>query len=175
MNKEDKAETDKATEPMEESALKADFETRLKQEREQKLMALADLDNYRKKVEIEKSELYKQATSSILREVADVIDDFERMVEDLEKPGVEDKIDAFKPVLDKLKGILVDNMLAVIEVNPGDKFNPEIMQALGTVNVETESEDNMVKHVAQKGYRFQGDNGRILRHTRVIVGKFESK
>lgn len=144
----------------------------LENERHAKLLVMADFDNYRKRTEMERSQLITIANLNILRELADLVDDFERMITDLEMPGVEDKIDAFKPVLDKAKGIMIDNGLVEIVVNEGDKFNPQDMEAIGTVEVE-ENEVNLVKHVAQRGYKF-ADGERILRHARVIVGKLKA-
>jgi len=148
----------------------AELEAAVAAEKESKLMGLADLDNYRKRMEKERHDLITLSNLSILRAIADVIDDFERMVQDLEQPGKEDRIDAFKPVLDKTKGILRDYGIEEIVVNVGDKFDPKLMEGLGTTAVEDEKLQDTVVHVAQKGYRY-ANKDMMVRHARVIVGK----
>lgn len=78
-------------------------------------MALADLDNYRKRSEREKMELRTMANLSILHSIMDLVDDFSRMISDLDKPG-EDYTDAYKTIMDKAKGIILDQGLEEIGV-----------------------------------------------------------
>lgn len=145
------------------------LKTQLAAETEAKLMALADLENYRKRMEKERVDLMTMANVSILRSLADLIDDFERMVSDLEDPNSEDKIDAFKSVLDKAKGILADYGVVEIPAAVGDKFDPAVMEAIGTTGVEADKV-NTIAHLAQKGYRYNNKDI-VIRHVRVIVGK----
>lgn len=140
----------------------------LEMEKEAKLRALADLDNYRKRVEKERAELITSANMSILRAIIDVIDDFERMVEDLEQPGKEDPIDAFAGVLGKTKGILKDYSVSEVSASIGDKLDPSFMEAIGTVASEPDMAGKIV-HIAQKGYKYD-KNGMVIRPVRVIVG-----
>jgi len=147
-----------------------ELQEQLAKEKEAKLMALADMDNYRKRMEKERSEIISSANIAIFKALADVIDDFSRTIEDLEKPEVEDKIDAFKPILDKTKGILADYNVEEIIVKEGDKFDPKIMESIGGVTVSSPDEANIVKHIAQKGYKFRTKD-LIVRHARVIIGK----
>jgi molecular chaperone GrpE len=142
----------------------------LEQEKEAKLMALADLDNFRKRVAIERQELITTANLSVLNALADVIDDFQRMVDDLDQKEKEDVVDAFKPVLGKTIGILKDYGVEEVSVKEGDDFNHEFMEAIGTIPVEEDTKINKVINIAQKGYKMT-NNGRVVRPARVIVGK----
>lgn len=146
-----------------------ELEEQLAQETEAKLMARADLENYRKRMEVERGDAVVIANMAILKAIIEVIDDFERMVNDLDEKGKEDKIDAFKPVLDKTKGILVDYGVTEIELGKGDMLNPETMEAIGTVAVD-EDEHNKIIDITRKGYQLR-DQGRVVRHAQVIVGK----
>jgi molecular chaperone GrpE (heat shock protein) len=92
------------------------------------------------------------------------------MIDDLEEKDKEDKIDAFKPILDKTKGILVDYSIVEVDISEGDSFNHETMEAIGTTNVDNEDEHNRVKAIAQKGYKMS-ESDKIIRHAKVIVGK----
>lgn len=148
-----------------------ELSVQLAAEKEAKLMALADLENYRRRVEREKQDLVILSNLSIFKAIADTIDDFERLVEDLDKVNEEDKVDAFKPILDKTKGILKDYGIDEIKVEIGQKMDPAIMEALGTVAVDSEEKSNTVQHIAQKGYRMTGKDI-VVRHARVIIGKF---
>lgn len=146
------------------------LQAELEREKEAKLMALADLENFRRRVAQERQEMMVTANMSILNAIADVIDDFQRMVDDLDEKNKEDVVDAFKPVLDKTKGILRDYGVEEIEIKPGDDFKHDIMEAIGTVKAETKDQINKVINIAQKGYKMSGA-GRVIRHARVIVGK----
>lgn len=147
-----------------------ELEKQLAEAEEKRLFALADLENFRKRAILEKKIAMDQASANILSSLAELIDDFERMVQDLEKPNEEDQIDAFKPVLDKAKGILVDNGLERLDVKEGDKFNPEIMDAISTTNAEDDKNKNTVVYISQAGYKYT-ESGRVLRHAKVIVAK----
>ena len=143
---------------------------KIEEEKEKKLKALADLDNYRKRTERDKEEQVQLMVMNYVHAIAELIEDFERMIEDLEKPGKEDKIDAFKPILDKAKGILVDNGFQEVQVETGAKFDPSIMEAIGQVPVENEIESGNIVHVAQRAYKNLASN-KIVRTAKVIVGK----
>jgi molecular chaperone GrpE len=158
--------TDQAAEPGEELT---QLQQQLEAEKHAKLLALADLDNYRKRMEKERGELIITANLSVFKSLIDLVDDFERLIEDLEKPNEEDPIDAFKTLLGKAKGILADYGVTELKVEIGDKLNPQQMEAIGTVAVEKEDEHNTIKHIAQKGY-WLSNRELIVRPVRVIVG-----
>ncbi len=144
----------------------------IEQEKEAKLKTLADMDNLRKEMEKKQNDIVKFGNLNILRSIIEVVDDFERMIEEIKDKKTKVDFDNINPIVDKLKGILQDKGLDEIKVNIGEKFDPSRMQGIGTVKVEDENEVNKVKHIAEKGYKLK-DGDVVVRHARVIVGKHE--
>jgi len=127
----------------------------------------ADFDNYKKRLEREKSEFIKFANAEILCEILKILDDFERAVEagkkkhdfDVLHKGVELIWIDFKEFL-KQKG------LKEIEAK-GKPFDPHEHEAMMQEETE-EHPENYVVEEFQKGYKL---NDRIIRPAKVKVAK----
>lgn len=169
--KEDQDKTvEQVSEPQPETEL-AQLEKQLQAEKEARLLALADLDNYRKRAEKEKSELMTYANLSMLSSLAELIDDFDRVTEDLKQKFEKNVVESLAPVTDKMRGIMKDYGVQEIEIKVGDKFSPSTMQAIGSTAVTDEKLADTVVHIAQKGYKY-ANKETIIRPVRVIIGKF---
>ena len=130
--------------------------------KEQNLLALADLENYRKRVARERAEERRFAGQSLLREVLDVKDNLARALqsegsaEDL-KLGVE----MTQRQLDQvLQGAGVTPVASV-----GEPFDPAVHEAVERVEQEGISEPTVVEEM-QSGYQL---HERLLRPARVVV------
>ncbi|HNO71741.1 MAG TPA: nucleotide exchange factor GrpE, partial [Bacteroidia bacterium] len=64
------------------------------------------------------------------------------------------------------KGILVQNGLQEMK-SAGEKFDPEIHDAVTNVPAPTEDKKGKVIDEVEKGYYL---NGKVIRHAKVIVG-----
>lgn len=126
------------------------------------LRTLAEYDNYRKRSQKERMELYPEAISSTVSKFLPVLDNFERALQtdcaDTEfKKGIEMIFTSFKECL---KGLNVE------EIEPtGESFDPNLHNAVMHIEDEKLGE-NTVSAVLQKGYKI-GD--KILRHAMVQV------
>ncbi|MFW5702882.1 MAG: nucleotide exchange factor GrpE [Candidatus Dojkabacteria bacterium] len=147
-----------------------ELKQRLEQEEESRLMALADLENFRKRAAEERINTRLEANLSVFRSLAELIDDFERLIEDLDQKSKQAEVEVFKPILEKALGILADFGVKPIEIKQGDRFSSDNMEAIGTTHVEKKEDNNSVVNIAQKGY-IDTNSGRVIRHARVIVGK----
>lgn len=126
---------------------------------------MAEFDNFRKRTEKEKSQMYDMGAKSIIEKILPVIDNFERgftMVQE------EDKDDAFVTGMDKV----YKQMLAELEsvgVKPietvGMEFDPEFHNAVMQVESE-EYESGVVAQELQKGYTYKDT---VVRHSMVAV------
>ncbi len=129
---------------------------------DQLLRVRAEYDNFRKRSQREKENIYPQATASTVSQFLPVLDAFERAVEapcsDEEfKKGVEMILHNFQEILGKL---------GVEEFGQaGDPFNPDLHNAVAHVEDET-AEANVIVEVFQRGYKM-GD--RVVRHAMVKV------
>jgi molecular chaperone GrpE len=131
------------------------------------LRTMAEFDNYRKRVNREKEGLLKYGTERIASELLQVVDNFERA---LEQSRQATEID---PVVTGLEMILKQliTTLEKFEVRPfvsvGEQFNPEIHEAMAQQE-HPDYEDNTVIEQFQKGY-MMGE--KLLRPARVLVSR----
>lgn len=134
----------------------------------QKLRALADCDNLRKRFEIDLNNAKSRGNSVILSKLLEFSEDFARMLENAKEENDIEKLRTnVNLISEKLSQFLKNQDIIELDVKVGDNFDEESMEAVGVVQSE---KDNSVQLVAQKGYKVQS-SGIILRATRVIVGK----
>ena len=126
---------------------------------------MADFQNYKKRVEKEKSDIYAFANEKIVLELLDVIDNFERA---LNHQGEEESIifEGMNKIYKQLKGVLEKSGLEEIEAM-GMDFDPNLHNAVMT-EASTEYEHGKVTDVLQKGYVL---NKKVIRHTMVKVAE----
>ncbi len=126
------------------------------------LRLMADFQNYKKRVEKEKTDLYSYANEKIITGLLDVLDNFERAL------GQEDTGDGFKEgmemIFKQLSGELEKSGLAEIAAL-GEDFDPNFHNAVMTEETE-EYESGKVSGVMQKGYTL---NGKVIRPSMVKV------
>ena len=126
---------------------------------------MAEFDNFRKRTEKEKSQMYDMGAKTIVEKILPVIDNFER---GLAAVPEDNKEDAFVVGVDKIKR----QMLTVLEeagVKPieavGAEFDPNFHNAVMHVEDETLGE-NVVAEELQKGYMYRDT---VVRHSMVKV------
>ncbi len=125
----------------------------------------ADFQNYKKRVEKEKSDIYAYANEKIVVELLDVIDNFERALE-----HSNDNSDGFAEgmnmIFKQFKGVLEKS--GVEEMNAiGEQFDPNFHHAVLTEN-SAEHESGQVTQVLQKGYLL---NKKVIRPAMVKVAE----
>lgn len=126
------------------------------------LRLMADFQNYKKRVEKEKTDLYSYANEKLVTELLAVLDNFERAL------AHEDSGDGFKEGMEMIFKQLVDVLeksgLAEIAAL-GEDFDPNFHNAVMTEETE-EYESGKVSGVLQKGYTL---NGKVIRPSMVKV------
>lgn len=145
------------------------FKIDLRKEQDAKLKLMADFQNYRKRIEAEKSRFGLQANKQIVDSVIDVVDDVLRTIEDQDK-DVSRCDEMFGIVKDKLLATVRSNGIEMLQIKVGDEFDSQVMEAVSTVPVSEVDQHNRVVSVIQPAYRYS-DNDQILRTAKVIVGK----
>ena len=126
------------------------------------LRLMADFQNYRKRADKEKSEIYARANEGIMLGLLTVIDNFERAIEHESKDEkyAEGMQLIFKQLMDVLQASGLEEIKALDE-----DFDPNIHNAVMTCDSD-EHESGKVVEVLQKGYLL---NGRLLRASMVKV------
>lgn len=126
---------------------------------------MAEFDNFRKRTEKEKSQMYEIGAKSIIEKVLPVVDNFERGLAAVPEA---DKDDAFVDGMNKIYKQMM-TMLEEAEVKPieavGKEFDPNLHNAV----MQTESEEyesGIVAQELQKGYTYRDS---VVRHSMVAV------
>lgn len=127
----------------------------------------ADFENYKKRVEKEKSGFVKSACSGIIAELLPVLDNFEVALKNA--AGNNEFVDGIKMIYSQLFSILEKNGLKQIEAE-GKKFNPYVHEAL--MQEESDKDEGTIIEEFQKGYML-GDA--VLRHSKVKVSRKKEK
>ncbi len=142
------------------------------QEAEKKYLYLySDFENFRRRNERERTEFLKFGNEGFLRDLLQVVDNFDRaLVHARSQPS--EKGSSLAQVSQGIEMIHLQMMEAlrsqgVAEIQAiGKKFDPAFHEAVG--EEEADAEPGMVLKEMQKGYLL---HGRLLRAARVIVAK----
>ena len=123
---------------------------------------MAEFENFRKRTEKEKGQMYDMGAKSILEKILPVVDNFERGL-DAATEG-DSFADGMKMIYKQLMTSLEEAGVKEIEAE-GSEFNPDYHNAVMHVEDE-ELGENVVAEVLQKGYMY---NDTVLRHAMVKV------
>ena len=126
---------------------------------------MAEFDNFRKRTEREKSQMYEIGAKDIIEKILPVIDNFERGLaavpeESKQDPFVEGMEKIYKQIMTTLEGVGVKPIEAV-----GQEFNPDFHNAVMHVEDE-EAGENIITEEFQKGYMYHDS---VVRHSMVKV------
>ena len=126
---------------------------------------MAEFDNFRKRSEKEKSQMYDMGAKTVVEKILPVVDNFER---GLAAVPEENKEDAFVAGMDKIYKQMM-TVLEEIGVKPieavGQEFDPNFHNAVMHVEDE-ELGENVIAEELQKGYMYRDA---VVRHSMVKV------
>lgn len=141
--------------------------SKLEAEKAKRLQTMAEFENYRKRIESEKAMFGAMANMGIIQELLEINDDLNLALND-ENLSLEHAKQSIKTAQDKLKAAASNAGIEAIEVNIGDEFDREKMEAIQAV--PDEKNKNKVIVVISSAYKYSNKEG-ILRPAKVIVGK----
>ena len=124
----------------------------------------ADFDNYRKRIERERSEDSRRATARVIEGLIPVLDGFENAL----AAHREAEYESYRKGFELIYKQLMDNVakLGAKRIDPlGKTFDPHLHQAMDRAET-TEHADGTILTVFQPGYEF---HGRVLRPALVRV------
>jgi molecular chaperone GrpE len=138
--------------------------TDLEELRQTLLRRQADFENYRKRIERERSEDGRRATARVIEGLIPVLDGFEHAL----AAHREDEYESYRKGFELIYKQLLDNLakLGAHRIDPlGKPFDPHLHQAVDRAET-TEYPDGTILAVFQPGYEF---HGRVLRPAMVRV------
>ena len=126
---------------------------------------MAEFDNFRKRTEKEKSQMYEIGAKDIIEKILPVVDNFERGLasmpeEEKATPFAEGMEKIYKQLMTTLESIGVKPIEAV-----GKEFDPDFHNAVMHVEDE-ELGENIIAEEFQKGYTYRDS---VVRHSMVKV------
>ena len=126
---------------------------------------MSEFDNFRKRTEKEKSQMYEIGAKDIIDKILPVVDNFERGLDGVKEeekndPFIQGMEMVYKQLMTTLEGVGVKPIEAV-----GKEFNPDFHNAVMHVEDENFGE-NIVAEEFQKGYMYRDS---VVRHSMVKV------
>ena len=177
VSEEDSAETTEDTEDEaeteEEDAGKGLFGKRKKKDKKDEKIEeltdrltrqMAEFDNFRKRTDREKSQMYEVGAKDVIEKILPVVDNFERGLEaaagEEDNPFMKGMEQIYKQLMTTLEGIGVKPIEAL-----GKEFDPDFHNAVMHVEDE-EVGENIITEEVQKGYMYRES---VVRHSMVKV------
>nr|WP_330382188.1 nucleotide exchange factor GrpE [Mediterraneibacter massiliensis] len=126
---------------------------------------MAEFDNFRKRTDKEKSQMYEIGAKDVIEKILPVVDNFERGLAAVKE---EEKGNPFAEGMEKIYKQLMTTLEA-LEVRPieavGKEFDPDFHNAVMHVEDE-ELGENIITEEFQKGYTYRDS---VVRHSMVKV------
>jgi len=128
------------------------------------LRQLAEKENLRKRFEREKSDYYDYALSELLRELLEVLDNFERAFESRDEGDGQSFREGVQMIYKQYRDLLLKQGVIPIDIEE-NRFDPHLHQAFLTEESDDVDEPE-VREELQKGYKL---HNRLLRPSLVKV------
>ena len=133
------------------------------------LRLYSDFENFRKRTQKEKVELYKTAGEDVISAILPILDDFERAQKAMkESDDIQGVKDGIKLIHDKLANTLKQKGLEETKSAINKDFDIEYHEAITQIPAPSKKLVGKVIDEVEKGYQL---NGKVIRFTKVVVGK----
>ena len=170
---EEQEQEGKASENQETNKEELSEEDKLKQEVEalndKYLRLYSEFENFRRRTQKEKLELYKTAGEDIFKSLLPVMDDFERAKKSMDDGG---DLDSLKQGVDliynKMLQVFRSNGAEPMESSVGKEFDSEIHEAVTQIPAPSKKEKGKVMDELEKGYKLKD---KVIRYAKVVVGQ----
>ncbi|QBM19164.1 protein GrpE [Marinobacter sp. JH2] len=150
------------------------LKAQLQEHQDQALRAQAEMQNVRRRAELDVEKAHKFALEKFVKELLPVADSLEKAVESTEGQDESGELVAsIRQGAEMTLGLFLGSLqkFNVEQLNPvGEPFDPQQHEAMSMVPAP-DAEPNSVVAVVQKGYLL---NGRVVRPAMVVVAKAES-
>ena len=128
----------------------------------------AEFDNFRRRTQKEKVELMGTASSSVLKDLIPVLDDFERAITYNETAQEIDSVkEGFGLIYSKYKLILESKGLKMMNAK-GQPFDSELHEAIANIPAPSDDLKGKIIDDVEKGYLL---NEKVVRFAKVVVGQ----
>jgi len=138
----------------------------LAEQKDKYLRLYSEFENFRRRTSKERLELTQSANEQLLKALLPVADDFERAEKSFKDKNGKD-LEGFFLIHNKLKKLLEQFTVKVMDIKSGADFNPDLHEAITQIPVTDEKLKGKVVDVVEKGYLL---NDKVIRFAKVVVG-----
>ena len=133
--------------------------------KEEVLRRVADFENYRKRAIQEKQDAFDYANTSLLKDLLESLDNFDRTVEAAATATDPKAIADGVSMISKGLISMLENKYSLVSYGAaGEPFDPDIHEAIGKADEDVA--EPTLKAVYLKGYKLKD---RVIRHAKVMV------
>lgn len=140
----------------------------LKKEKDKFLRIFAEFENYKKRTQKERFDIFRTVHEQIFIDLIPILDDFERGLKELKKSKEEFLIKGVSLIQEKLIKVLKKKGLKKIKIKKGDDFNTDFHEAITQIPAFTEDLKGKIIEIIEAGYILKE---KVIRHAKVITGK----
>lgn len=133
------------------------------------LRLYSEFDNFRRRTQKEKLDLYKTAGEDIFKSLLPVMDDFERAKKSMEETqNYESLKEGVDLIYNKLQNSFKANGAEPMKSTVGEKFDSEIHEAITQIPAPNKKMKGKIVDEIEKGYTLKG---KVIRFAKVVVGQ----
>ncbi|APY09158.1 nucleotide exchange factor GrpE [Winogradskyella sp. J14-2] len=156
-------------EQKEEKTAEEQLQNQLAAEKDKFMRLFAEFENYKKRTNKERVELFKTASEGVMLSMLPVLDDFERALMHIEEDKEAEELrKGVLLIYNKLLNTLEQKGLSKIEVNKGDAFNADDHEAVTQIPAPSDDLKGKIIDVVERGYKL-GD--KVIRFPKVVIGQ----
>lgn len=141
------------------------LQAELSEQKDKHLRLYAEFENFRKRTAKERVELFDSANKELMADLLPVLDDFNRAAKANESGELDE---GTQLIYHKFHNTLKNKGLKPIEIEAGDDFDVEIMEAITRIPAPEDKLKGKVIDVIEPGYKL---GSRMLRYAKVVVGE----
>ncbi|WP_103327231.1 nucleotide exchange factor GrpE [Bacteroidetes bacterium endosymbiont of Geopemphigus sp.] len=141
---------------------------KIEEEKDKFLRLFAEFENYKKRTQKERLDLFKTAHREVMVALIPVLDDFGRGMSEIKKSKDENLIRGIELIQEKFFRILKEQGLQEIKTQKGDDFNTDIHDAITQIPAPSKELQGKVVEIVESGYNLRD---KVIRHAKVIVAK----
>jgi molecular chaperone GrpE len=169
-------DTQESGQPVQEPVMSAETEelqktqAALAEVNDKYLRLYAEFDTFRRRAAKEKLALIETANENILKQILDIVDDFERAMAVMQQHAQSQEADSMQQgvqlIHDKLMHLIQQTGVKVMEVDKGSNFDADLHEAVTQMAGEEKLKGKVVE-VLEKGYYLKD---KVLRFAKVVTG-----
>jgi len=121
--------------------------------------ALADYDNFRKRSEEEKKNIYKLANISVFVKLLPILDNLRSAMNHISDSGI-------AIIVGEIESLFKEEGFEEIKLKKGDLFDEKLAEAVDTIETTDKKMENTISEILLSGWRY---SDQIVRYAKVKV------